>query len=233
MGKYYVYKHTTPNGKVYIGITCRNPQIRWGYGSGYKTQIFYRAVKKYGWENIKHEILFSDLTEEEASDKERKLIAEYDSCNPEHGYNKNYGGTFGNKVTEEGLLKIARAKEKAVIQYTTDGEVLNRFSSAKEASKKTGTSRQHICEVCKGHRQLKTANGYVWRYEGDAFTPIIREHWGRPWKKVAQYSIDGKYIKTYESIGAAKRETGARHIRRVLSGINETSGGYIWREVDE
>lgn len=231
MNKYSVYKHTTPSGKVYIGITCRNPKTRWGYGSGYRTQVFNRAIEKYGWKNIKHEIVFSGLTEEEASAKERELIAEYDSCNPEHGYNKNYGGTFGNKVTEEGLLKIAKTKEKAVVQYTTDGRIINRFRSAKEAAEKTGTSRQHISEVCKGHKQLKTTNGYVWRYEGDPFTPIVREHWGKPWRKVAQYSKDGKYIKTYESIGEARRETGARHIRRVLNGENETSGGFVWKEV--
>ena len=31
-----VYKHTCPNGKVYIGITCQNPIKRWKGGSGYK-----------------------------------------------------------------------------------------------------------------------------------------------------------------------------------------------------
>ena len=231
MKLYSVYKHTTPSGKVYIGITCRNPKIRWGAGSGYKTQVFNRAIEKYGWKNIKHEIICSGLTETEASAKERELIAEYDSCNPKRGYNKNYGGTFGNKVTEEGLLKIAESKKKAVIQYDTEGNMINRFSSAKEAAEKTGTNRQHISEVCKGKTQLKTTNGYVWRYEGDPFTPIVREHWGKPWRKVAQYSKDGKYIKTYESIGEARRETGARHIRRVLQGENETSGGFVWKEV--
>lgn len=27
---YYVYKHTFPNNKVYIGITCRTLEERWG-----------------------------------------------------------------------------------------------------------------------------------------------------------------------------------------------------------
>ena len=73
MNKYCVYKHTTPSGKVYIGITCRNPKTRWGYGSGYKSQVFDRAIKKYGWKNIKHEIVLTGLTEQEASAKEREL----------------------------------------------------------------------------------------------------------------------------------------------------------------
>ena len=29
MRKFCVYKHTTPSGKVYIGITSRKPKERW------------------------------------------------------------------------------------------------------------------------------------------------------------------------------------------------------------
>lgn len=34
-----VYKHTFPNGKVYIGITGQEPYKRWKYGNGYETDI--------------------------------------------------------------------------------------------------------------------------------------------------------------------------------------------------
>lgn len=30
INNYYVYKHTSPSGKCYIGITCQNPEKRWG-----------------------------------------------------------------------------------------------------------------------------------------------------------------------------------------------------------
>ena len=36
MDKYLVYKHTTPSGKVYIGITKRKAEERWLEGRGYK-----------------------------------------------------------------------------------------------------------------------------------------------------------------------------------------------------
>jgi len=29
---YCVYKHTSPNGKMYIGMTGQNPEKRWGKG---------------------------------------------------------------------------------------------------------------------------------------------------------------------------------------------------------
>ena len=50
MELYTVYKHVSPKGKVYIGITHKYPaEKRWGKnGYGYKTQrAFARAIKKY------------------------------------------------------------------------------------------------------------------------------------------------------------------------------------------
>lgn len=51
MKSYTVYRHTSPSGKVYIGITCRKPEYRWNHGKGYKEidqPVLYRAIKKYG-----------------------------------------------------------------------------------------------------------------------------------------------------------------------------------------
>ena len=52
---YSVYVHTAPSGKMYVGITKQKPEYRWGRnGIKYKTQVFYRAIEKYGWDNIDH-----------------------------------------------------------------------------------------------------------------------------------------------------------------------------------
>lgn len=60
---YCVYKHTLPNNKVYIGITKQIPSLRWANGRGYKhSNYFYNAILKYGWLNIRHEILRDCLT---------------------------------------------------------------------------------------------------------------------------------------------------------------------------
>jgi len=75
-----VYRHTSPSGKVYIDIThYKDPQKRWGKnGILYsKCSVFYRAIQKYGWNNIKHEILFSELSEERAKNLEVSLIRHY------------------------------------------------------------------------------------------------------------------------------------------------------------
>lgn len=90
---FYVYKHTSPSGKVYIGITCQKPEHRWNNGRGYMyNRYFTSAIQKYGWENIKHEILVENLSQDQASALEMQLIKEYDSCNPAKGYNATFGG---------------------------------------------------------------------------------------------------------------------------------------------
>lgn len=92
---YKVYKHTFPNGKVYIGITSLEPKKRWANGAGYRdNKRMYNAIKKYGWDNIKHEILFTDLTQEQAYEKEITLIAEYGSIEFDKGYNRHIGGAY-------------------------------------------------------------------------------------------------------------------------------------------
>lgn len=99
---YCVYMHTSPSGKVYIGQTCRKPEIRWGKdGIGYSgNDYFYKAIQKYGWQNFEHEIIASNLTQDEANNFEELLIKEFDSTNPEKGYNLAFGGN-NHKLTEE------------------------------------------------------------------------------------------------------------------------------------
>lgn len=102
---YCVYMHTCPNGKKYIGITSIAPHRRWENGSGYAyNEHFHRAIQKYGWENIRHEILFDDLTREEAEQKEIELISLHKSNISEFGYNHSTGGECiakGCKHTKE------------------------------------------------------------------------------------------------------------------------------------
>ena len=112
---YTVYKHTSPSNKVYIGITNRKLEYRWKNGNGYRNnKHFTNAINKYGWDNIKHEILFEKLTEYEAKIMEQMYIALYDSSNPKNGYNKTLGGdgTKGYKLTEKQRKKRSEKSKK-------------------------------------------------------------------------------------------------------------------------
>ena len=110
MNNFTVYRHTTPSGKVYIGITRQNPIRRWRPdGSGYKeNNHFWNAICCYGWDNITHEIIASGLTKDEACEMEIALIAEHDSLNPNKGYNGTIGGEHP-PFSEETRRKISEA----------------------------------------------------------------------------------------------------------------------------
>ena len=59
-----VYMHINKiNDKKYIGITSYSLKERWRNGNGYgENTPFGQAIKKYGWNNFEHKILYSDLT---------------------------------------------------------------------------------------------------------------------------------------------------------------------------
>lgn len=111
-----VYRHIAPNGKMYVGVTSREPDLRWGLnGSGYKKQsLFYNAIKKYGWDNFQHEILLTNLTETQASLAEQLFIYYWDLTNRDKGYNLMTGGITGAKHTQSTKDKISKGNKGKV-----------------------------------------------------------------------------------------------------------------------
>ena len=88
-----VYEHKNKlNGKIYIGITSVKVTKRWGKnGCKYKdSPKFWRAIQKYGWESFEHNILFENLSEKDAKEKEKELISIYKKKNI--SYNITDGG---------------------------------------------------------------------------------------------------------------------------------------------
>ena len=96
MNNYCVYELVFPNGKRYIGLTGQKPELRWKNGRGYKGQLVYKPIKKYGWKNIKHIVVSDRLSQEQAIRLEKYLISYYKSNNPCFGYNCTEGGECGN-----------------------------------------------------------------------------------------------------------------------------------------
>lgn len=129
---FYIYKHTTPNGKVYIGFTSQKPEERWAKGRGYRTQkVFYRAINKYGWENITHEIIDEASSLEEAREKEKEYIQQFNSNNKEFGYNLTAGGegTLGYRLPKELVEQISKRMKE---QQNTPEAKLKVSKEAKE-----------------------------------------------------------------------------------------------------
>lgn len=110
---YTLYKHTTPAGKVYFGITGRSTEERWNNGNGYRgNKHFWSAIKKYGWSAIEHEVLLSGLSKSEAEELERELIEQAGSTDPRIGYNLDCGGSSVGKASNATRKKMAEASRQ-------------------------------------------------------------------------------------------------------------------------
>lgn len=107
---YTLYMHIFPNNKVYIGITIQKPKQRWKKGKQYN-EYMKKAIQKYGWENIKHEILYENLSKEEAEQKEIETIKYYRANERDFGYNISNGGFHQGNVSEETKKKISKANK--------------------------------------------------------------------------------------------------------------------------
>ena len=71
---YSVYQHVTPDGMYYFGAT-QNVERRWSNnGAEYKRTALQPYIEKFGWDNIKHIVLFKEQTKENALWIENFLI---------------------------------------------------------------------------------------------------------------------------------------------------------------
>lgn len=203
---YKVYMHTTPNGKKYIGYTGQSLKSRWGNGTNYKQhKQFYNAILKYGWDNIKHEILFETDNKEEALQKEMYYIELYKSNLREFGYNSSIGGESGfngghhSKNTIERIKKKSKLNgwaidnlSKSVAQYSLDGELIAIYPSITIASLSTGITRGTITRNCTNILTKPLKFFWIFYDENNHKDKIDIETKIKPRKNILLFTYSGK-----------------------------------------
>lgn len=229
---WYVYMHTNQiNNKKYVGITGMKPEYRWQEGRGYKTQLFGRAIEKYGWDNFKHEILETVSSRDKACELEKYYIKKYNSNNNNFGYNVSSGGDSSN----EGIYNLP-SMSIPVYQYNLDGKFLAEFPSMMEAERKTGIDNSAICACCRGlHSYTKN---FIWSYKKhDKINGIDKKQLRydlitqKQEKKVYQYNLSGIFIREYKSLSEAGKISGVNFKCISDCCLNENikqAGNYIW-----
>jgi group I intron endonuclease len=112
---YTIYKAVNQvNGKVYIGFDSNWPNRVKVHKTSSKKQNykFYRAIRKYGWDNFQWDIIYQSKDKEHTlSVMETYFIEQYNSFND--GYNSTLGGdgTFGHFISEESKKKISQGNK--------------------------------------------------------------------------------------------------------------------------
>ena len=141
------------------------------------------------------------------------------------------GGYFWSFSDKESFSKkdIKDHRGCKIIQYDMQGNELARYNSAKEAAEATNGSAPAITKACRG--QSKSSNGFQWRYDIDNQNIVYSVKSGIK-KQISQWSLDNHFIKTFESISEASRQTGITlsSIAAVVKGQRKTAGGFLWKE---
>jgi len=232
---YVVYKHTSPSGKVYIGITSQPPKRRFDNGRGYShNEHFRRAINAYGWHNFKSEILGKGLSRDEAVLEEKRLISLYDSTNWDKGYNLMTGGDGIGTHTEATIqkLRILGTGKKWPIERRLS------FSRKRKGKTHSEEAKKKMSLIAKG-----AGNPFYGRHHTEDAKKRIRANMPdrRGGKSslavsVCQYDLDGKLISTFPSISDAGRENGIENYYNISAccrGRQKTAYGYVWKYAEE
>ena len=211
MDNYNVYIHIFPNNKVYIGITSQKPKRRWNNGQGYKNnQYMTNAIMKYGWDNVIHKILYTNLKKEEAEEIEIKLIKEYKADNKRYGYNIEYGGCHNGRTSEITRKRISEANKGKHNSPKTEFKkghitIITEEIKQKISEKNKGKHASVRTEFKKGHKPLNV-------------------------RKVLCIESDV----VYDTIKKASEDTNvmACHISQVCNGKRKSAGKLHWKFIE-
>ena len=204
-----VYIHiVNENNKCYIGQTSRNPKDRWeSNGKGYYTQVVYRPIEKYGWDNISHIVICNRLTQEEVDEMEVALISILKTTNIEFGYNVANGGDGKGKHSEESRKKMSESKKG--MRHSEESR--KKMSEAKKGEKShmygkhlSEETKKKMSEAQKGEKshmygkhpseetRKKLSEANKGKYEGEKH-PMYGKHHSEETRKKQSEAKKGKY----------------------------------------
>ena len=142
----------------------------------------------------------------------------------------NYIWMFEEDVSDENIKNAVNKyykKYRFVNQYDLNGKYIRTFKSAIEAANYYDCCKEAINHACSGVTQK--AIGYQWRYLVDCDGNNNIEPYKNPnCKEVIQYSLDGSYIKTWDSTYAAKKAFGGNITNALHSKKSHEAYGYLW-----
>lgn len=227
------------NGRRYIGLDSNNNPKYLGSGKAFKI-----ALKKYGKENFRKDILTHCKTLSELLKMEEFYIKRLNAVKSKKFYNIAEGG--GKVIT------------KKICQYDLKGNLLNCWDSISAVEKELGFNNSKITSCAKGNYGRRTSYGFVWRYSNDKFekypttnqynfTEYQRKKLSEKIKgnknpmfgkkgilhpnhsKVNQYDLNGNFIKTWNTINEAQKTLNINNISMCCNNKRKKAGNFIWK----
>lgn len=219
----YIYKITSPTGRVYVGKTTKL-KLRIDYYRRLKCkkqQLIFNSLSKYGFSGHTFEIIYEgENTLVELNELEIFYIGFFNSFhgNNENGLNLTLGGDggFGRKISDEHRRKIIAYNKTRV--YTKHSEETKKLIS--DTKKKMGSTvaNKLAGERNKGKKIIKSCE-WIKNNSESIKKPII------------QCNLDGDEIKEWKSAKDVEIELGycRKNLSSNLRKKSKTAYGYIWK----
>ena len=222
----HIYKIVNQfNNMTYIGQTIRDPNLR--YTEHLRSNVndhFHSDLRNLGKDNFSFEII-ETCDNNILDEREKYWIKYYNS------YYNGYNSTPGGRGT------LNTYPTRPVNKYTLDGKFIESYDSISDAARALGDNRltSAITNCCK-HITTQVYR-YIFTY-ADSNDIIedrvkaakqVQHHRNQP---VEQYDLNGKYIKTFNTIREAQLSVGAKSmtsITNVCAGRCKSGYGYIWK----
>ena len=187
----YIYLTTNLiNNKKYIGQ--HTGELNDSYlGSGVH---FLRAVKKYGKENFKKEILEICKTQEELDLAEKKWIKKYNAILDENFYNIAEGGLGGNPCA--GLTEEQELKRRRKISEAMKGEKNPFYQKGFHKENHPMWNKHHSEESKKKMRQAKIGKKLSEEHKQKISQNSTKK------KQISMYDKNEIFIQNFESLRA-------------------------------
>lgn len=223
---FIVYSHVNKiNGKVYIGITSQIPQNRWRNGEGYiNCPIFYRAIKKYSWEGFEHNILYQNLSNNEACEIEAELIYYY----------KSLGISYNVYDSSDG---IGKSSSRKINIYNVNGTFIKSCESIHQAAIEFNTSESGIYYCATKYGGATRWKDFIFLFESESIEDRLnyintfkREASNK--RKIIMNDMEGTPIRTFNSITDAVKFVKGNSAGNIVScckGNKNSYMGYKWK----
>lgn len=236
MAYVYTYTRLDKNEVFYIGIGSDSKYKR-AKNLSLRTDYFKKIINK---SKYKLDIVFNNISWEEACQKEIELIALYGRKNLGTGNLVNF--TDGGEGRKGSQNKIT-----PVYQIDLQGNIIKEWVNIEIINKELKIDRHNLYAVLNG--KVLTSNKFIWIYKKDYSTTLVETILSKldneknrrinnptPGKKpiaVLQYDLNNNFIAEYNSATEASRQTLTR-CSCIVQCINPkynrtTANNFIWK----
>lgn len=230
---YFIYEHRTldTNEVFYIGYGYKKEKTKQNRINPYQRskdkyargKFWHNIVNKHGYEI---NIIFETANQEDAFNKEIELIKLYGRRDLKTGslVNLTDGGEVNNGRT------FPKRKIK-VSSFDNTGNLIKSYNSVTDAVVENDITHSYVHKQCVGLRKYSKI-GIRFRYFDSSVTQIeaCTSSTRICTKKVNQFTVEGVFIKEYNSTIEASRLTDISNsaIRNCCYGLSKTAGKYKW-----